>query len=67
MLYGLVSENIGYKILPKRYTKEYYAVALRRAPESEELREAVNAAINVMSQRGILNKIKSKWIPPLHS
>ena len=67
MLYGLASDNKGYKILPKRYTVEYYAVALRSSKESKELREAVNSAISIMQQRGVLNKIKATWIPPLHS
>lgn len=66
MLYGLASDNKGYKILPKRYTREYYAVAMRSSKESEELREAVDVAVNYMQQRGILNKIKNKWLPPLH-
>lgn len=66
MLYGLAADNKGYKILPKRYTREYYAVAMRSSKESEELREAVDVAVNYMQQRGILNKIKNKWLPPLH-
>lgn len=66
MLYGLASDNKGYKILPKRYTREYYAIAMRSSKESEELREAVDIAVNYMQQRGILNKIKNKWLPPLH-
>lgn len=67
MLYSLASDNKGYKILPKRYTREYYAIAMRSSKESDELREAVDTAVNYMHQRGILNKIKNKWLPPLHS
>ena len=66
MLYGILSENIGYKILPKRYTKEYYAIALRQNQESDELFEEVNSALGNMQQNGTLNKIKAKWIPNLH-
>ncbi len=63
MLYGILSDNKGLKILQKRYTREYYAIAMRQWGESDELFESVNNAINIMQQRGILNKIKAKWIP----
>ena len=63
MLYGILSDNKGLKILPKRYTREYYAIAMRQWSESDELFESVNNAINIMQQRGVLNKIKAKWIP----
>ncbi len=67
ILYGILMDNNGYKILPKRYTREYYAVATRQNKESNELFEEVNNAINIMQQRGIINEIKAKWIPNLHS
>lgn len=67
VLYGLMGDNSGYKILPKRYTREYYAVALRQNDESSDLINAVNEAINYMQQKGELSSIKAKWIPPLHS
>lgn len=66
VLYGLVADNPGYKILPKRYTREYYSVALRLDEDSDELLDEVNAAINSMQQRGELGAIKDKWIPLLH-
>ena len=67
MLYGILSDNKGYKILPKRYTKEYYSIALRLSEGSDELEHAVNETLALMLEKGILNKIKSKWIPNLHS
>ena len=67
MLYGILSDNKGYKILPKRYTKEYYSIALRLSEGSDELERAVNETLALMQEKGILNKIKSKWIPNLHS
>lgn len=66
ILYGLLSQSNGYKILPKRYTREYYSVALRQGEESQELLDEVNSALNYMQQKGILNRIKDKWIPNLH-
>ena len=67
MLYGIAADNPGYKILPKRYTREYYAIALRRSKDSDELVQEINNALNIMHQKGIINKIKAKWIPNLHS
>ena len=59
-------DNRGYKILPARYTKEYYSIALRKGDESKELKEELNKLIDFMQQSGKLNRIKEKWIPNLH-
>ena len=48
-------------------TKEYYSIALRLSEGSDELERAVNETLALMQEKGILNKIKSKWIPNLHS
>jgi|GluameStandDraft_1065615.scaffolds.fasta_scaffold00108_40 putative glutamine transport system substrate-binding protein len=66
ILYGFVMDNRGYKILPARYTKEYYSIALRKGDESKELKEELNKLIDFMQQSGRLNRIKEKWIPNLH-
>ena len=66
ILYGFVLDNKGYKILPARYTKEYYAIALRQGEENKELKEELNKILNHMQQTGKLNRIKEKWIPNLH-
>lgn len=63
LLYGLVTENKGYKILPQRYTEEYYAVGLRLGEENLALKKTVNSIIETMQQSGKLNRIKEKWIP----
>ena len=59
-------DNKGYKILPARYTKEFYAIALRQGDENKELKDALNKILNRMQQTGKLNRIKEKWIPNLH-
>lgn len=66
ILYGFIMDNKGYKILPARYTKEYYAIAIRKGEENEEFKEELNKIINYMQQSGKLNRIKEKWIPNLH-
>ena len=53
-------EKNGYKIIGRSYSNEYYAVALRKTPESKELLEAVNAAIvEILDSK--INIIKSHY------
>ncbi len=66
ILYGFIMDKKGYKILPARYTKEYYAIALRKGKETESLKEELNKHLDYMQQSGRLNRIKEKWIPNLH-
>ena len=63
LLYGLLLETRGYKILPARYTEEYYAVGIKKGDDTKNLRKMVNATIKSLEQSGKLNKIKNKWIP----
>ena len=65
ILYGFLADDNKVKILPRRYTKEQYAIALRKSPESHKLLEAVNEALYAMNQDGTLNKIKNKWVNDL--
>lgn len=67
ILYGFLPDNKGYKILPQRYTREYYAVALRKGKENELLKKELNKILENMQQSGKLNRIKEKWIPNLHT
>ncbi len=66
MLYGFIMDNKGYKILPARYTREYYAIALRQGKENKELKAELNKIIEYLQGSGKLNRIKEKWIPNLH-
>lgn len=63
LLYGLLTENRGYKILPSRYTEEFYAIGIRQGEENLTLKKQLNAIISSMQQNGKLNRIKEKWIP----
>lgn len=49
------------KILPKRYSREPYAVAFRRGGGADSLRERVNFLINNMLATGRLEKMQKKW------
>ena len=61
ILYNLALDDSTIKILPKRFSKEPYAVAFRRGRESEQLREAVNFTIEIMEHSGKLRELKRKW------
>lgn len=63
LLYGLLSDNWGYKILQTRYTKENYAIGLRKGEENLNLKKQIDFAIDNMQKTGKLNRIKEKWIP----
>ncbi len=63
MLYGILSENKGYKILSRRYTEEFYAIGFAKDEKSKTLKNRVNMHLKNMQQSGELNKIKQKWIP----
>ncbi len=63
LLYGFIADNRGYKILPKRYTKEYYAVGLRQGKENASLKAQIDSCIAEMQSDGSLNKIRDKWLP----
>lgn len=63
LLYGIISEHRGYKILKPRYTKEYYAIGIRKGKENETLKKQLDTILNSMQETGKLNRIKEKWIP----
>ncbi len=63
VLYGILSDNPNLKILNKRYTKEYYAIAIRKEENNESLKTRLNSVLEMMQNEGVLNKMKSKWIP----
>lgn len=46
------------KMLPKRYSKEPYAVAFRKGPESKNLVNAVNEIIKIETKNGNLKSIQ---------
>lgn len=63
LLYGLIMDNYGFKILPSRYTEEYYAIGIKKGEENSTLKKQINTTIKIMQQNGKLNRIKEKWVP----
>lgn len=62
ILIGFAAADNSLKLLPKRYTKEPYAIAFKKGPESQRLQERVNFVLREMRSSGELIKLKSKWI-----
>lgn len=61
ILLKLAYDDPTVKILPKRYSREPYAVAFRRGKDSESLKERVNFLINNLVATGRLEKMQQKW------
>lgn len=60
ILGGYINDNL--KILSHGYSKEFYAVAVRKTDKSKELLNRVNAAIMEILDDRKLNLITKKWI-----
>ena len=61
ILLGMQLKDDSVVLLPKRYTKEPYAVAFRKGIESRDLIRAVNNVIEIETRNGQLKKIKSTF------
>ena len=61
ILLGLALKDESVKLLPKRYTKELYAVAFRKGSESKELIKAVNKVIEIETKNGNLKNIRQSF------
>lgn len=62
ILMGFTSENNSFKILPKRYTKEPYAIGFKKGESSLRLKKQVDFIIKTMRLSGELEKLKNKWV-----
>lgn len=62
ILYGFVHDDKSFKILPARYTKEPYGIALKKGESVVSFKQAVNDALYQIQMNGTLRQIKSKWI-----
>lgn len=61
ILVGYALKDRSVKLLPKRFSKEPYAVAFRKGPESEGLIHAVNTVISEETRNGNLRKILKSY------
>ena len=61
ILIGLSLKDANLVLLPKRYSREPYAVAFRKGVESEELIRVVNSVINESTRNGTLYELQKNY------
>lgn len=61
ILLGFAVNDKSVKLLPKRYSKEPYAVAFRKDDNSVRLISKVNYIIQNLQSTGRLNRLQEKW------
>ncbi len=61
ILIGFALQDKSVKLLPKRYSKEPYAIALSKE-DSAKLKNKVDFIIQNLASTGKLNQLKAKWI-----
>lgn len=67
ILYGLMAEACGFRLLPEQLSDEPYGLAFRKsgtAETADSLRNRVDAALMAMEKDGTLHRLKTKWITP---
>lgn len=62
ILYGFLDTDKNFKILPERYTKEPYGIAIKKGTDTETLRIAIDESLYRMEKDGTLKQIKHKWV-----
>lgn len=62
ILMGFAESDDNLKLLPKRYTKEPYAIGFKKGEESAKLEKKVDFILKDMKQNGDIARLKSKWV-----
>lgn len=63
ILIGLALDNPNYKVLPQRYTNEFYAIGFRKGKSSDNLKNDIDGILLDYRKKGALNQLKHKWVP----
>jgi ABC-type amino acid transport substrate-binding protein len=61
ILRNFALRDSGVQILPKKYSRDSYGIALRRGDESSYMLEIVNNIISDMDNQGKFIQLKRKW------
>lgn len=62
ILMGFALQDESMKLLPRRYSKEPYAIAFQKGDASSRLKYKVDFIIDDMIKSGKINRLKEKWI-----
>lgn len=57
-----VLEDKEVRLLPQRYSKEPYGIGFRKGKSTKKLKIKIDSAINDMRQKGILLRLRNKWL-----
>ena len=60
-LLAFAFEDKSVKLLPKRYTREPYGIAIRKGKGTQRLKENIDFAIGDMKQKNVINRMRRKW------
>lgn len=61
LLFRYTLNDPSLKLLPKRYSKEYYAIAFRKEDASQRLQMRINSVLHSLISTGRLNRLQEKW------
>jgi len=61
ILQGIVADNENYKILPDRYSTEFYGIALRKDNQSQSLKNSINKVLAILEKKGTIKKLEKKY------
>lgn len=61
ILSAFAFEDKSVKLLPKRYTREPYGIAIRKGKGTQRLKENVDFAISDMKQKNVITRMRRKW------
>ena len=61
ILQGIATKSSKYKILPDRYSTEFYGIALRKDEYSKNLKLAINDALDIMEKSGKIKELEKKY------
>lgn len=62
ILLGFADEDKSVRLLPRRYTKEPYAIGFKKGIDSDRLKTKVNFVLKTLISTGELDKLRYKWI-----
>lgn len=63
ILAGFAQDYPDFVILPQRYTKEGYAIAMKKDSSTDSLANDIDKYLDEMTRNGELNSLKHKWVP----
>lgn len=55
-------EDSSVKLLPKRYTKEPYGIAIKKGKSTKRLKENLDFAIKDMQRKNTILRLRKKWL-----